>query len=98
MTTEDSEQDVSIAFERLAITSDENAPEYLLSYKPHILTAIADIRTKRKRPDINSIYDHMMKSLASNTDKDFVNTFIDELIKKGETFNNSPHPPPTPKV
>ena len=55
MTTEDSEQDISIAFERLAITSDQNPPQDLLSYKTHILTAIAGIRTKRKRPDINSI-------------------------------------------
>ena len=29
MTTEDSEQDISIAFERLAITSDQNLPEDL---------------------------------------------------------------------
>ena len=31
----------------------------------------------------------MMKNLASNMDKDFVNTLIDELIKKGEIFNKS---------
>ena len=37
MTTEDSEQDISIAFERRAITSDKNPPEDLSSYKPHIL-------------------------------------------------------------
>ena len=66
MTTEDSEQDVTIVFERLAIKSDQNPPEDLSSYKPHILTAIADVRTERKRPDINSVYDHMMKNLASN--------------------------------
>ena len=57
MTTEDLEQDISVAFERLAI---------------------------------NSIYEHMMKILACNTDKDFVNTLIDELIKKGEIFNTPP--------
>ena len=94
MTTEDSKQDISIAFERLAITSDQNPPEDLTSYKPHILTAIADIRNKRKRPDINNIYDHMMINLASNIDKDFVNTLIDELIKKGEIFNKPPPLPP----
>ena len=44
-----------------------------------------------------------MKNLASNLDKDFVNTLIDELIKKGEIFNNPPNPshpplPPPPKI
>ena len=38
-----------------------------------------------------------MKNLASNLDKDFVNTLIDELFKKGEIFNNPPNPPPPPK-
>ena len=37
-----------------------------------------------------------MKNLASNLDKDFVNTLIDELIKKGEIFNNPPNPSPPP--
>ena len=32
----------------------------------------------------------MMKNLASNIDKDFVNTLIDELTKKGEIFNKKP--------
>ena len=87
MTAEDSEQDISIAFKRLTITSDQNQPQDLSPYKPHILTAISDIRAKKKRPDINNIYDHMMKNLASNIDKDFVNTLIDEVIKNGEIFN-----------
>ena len=40
--------------------------------KPHVLSAIDNIREKKKRPDVDSIFNHIVKSSATNSDRDFV--------------------------
>ena len=81
MALETTEKDISIAFEKLAITSKDGdhckTPTTIFSYfKSKILAAIDDIRQKKRRPDIDAIYEHIMKSEASNADKDPIQTIM----------------------
>ena len=59
------------AFRRLSITSEDTSltPNDLLLFKPKILQAIDRLREKKKRPDVQSIYDLINKSEASNIDR-----------------------------
>ena len=67
------EKEISTALEKLTITNDlekngENT-ETSSSFKPKILCAIDRIKEKKKRPDIESIYDNLFRTEASNVDK-----------------------------
>ena len=87
MALETTEKDVSIAFEKLAITSKDGdhckTPTTIFQvksqkshFKSKVLTAIGDKREKKRRPDIDAIYEHIMKSEASNADKDPIQTIM----------------------
>ena len=79
MTTEDIDLNMSIASEKLALT-----PQALKDSSDHeamILKAIKEIRIKKKRPDVNSIYD-----FVANNEK-FFQTLIDKLIQKDKILN-----------
>ena len=73
MSQEPMEKKISTALEKLTITNDlekngENT-ETSSSFKPKILCAIDRIKEKKKRPDIESIYDNLFRTEASNVDK-----------------------------
>ena len=60
--------------------------ESLQLFKPKILNAIEIIRDKKnKRPDIDAIHDHIMKTEASNVDKTLTEILVKELIKQKHT-------------
>ena len=79
--------DISIAFDKLASTPHQQPLSYLCNHKPIISKAIKEIRSKKKHPDIHSIYDYVMISTTSNIDKKSIQTLIDNLIQKDEIFN-----------
>ena len=57
--------------------------ESLQLFKPKILNAIEIIRDKKKkRPNIDTIHDHIMKTEASNADKTLIEILVKELIKQ----------------
>ena len=57
--------------------------ESLQLFKPKILNAIEIIRDKKKkRPDIDTIHDRIMKTEASNADKTLIEILVEELIKQ----------------
>ena len=56
--------------------------EEILLFKPKILQAIKFICKKKKRTDLNSIYDHFSKTGASNISKCTMYSIISELIKQ----------------
>ena len=60
MALETTEKDISIAFEKPAITSNIVKPLQLFfsHFKSKILAAIDEIRQKKRRPDIDAIYEH----------------------------------------
>ena len=79
--------DISIAFDKLALTPHQQPLNYLCDRKLIILKVIKEIRSKKKCPDVHSIYDYIMNSTASNMDKKSIQNLIDNLIEKGEIFN-----------
>ena len=87
MTIETAEKEISIAFEKLAITSNGGdhckTPTTIFShFKSKILAAIDEIREKKRRPDIDAIYEHIMKSEVSNADKHLIETIIAYKTKR----------------
>ena len=49
-------------------------------FKPHVLSAIDNIREKKKRPDVYIIFNHIRESSATNIDRDIVESILIELI------------------
>ena len=79
--------EIDVAFKKLNITwhdINESIPssDEILPFKPKILQAIKFIREKKKRPDLNSIYEHFSKSGASNISKNTMYSIISKLIKQ----------------
>ena len=73
------------------MTVNTSVNELLQLFKPKILSAIEIIRDKqKKRSDIDTIHDYIMKTEASNTNK----TLVKELIKQNILINKPPPPPP----
>ena len=86
MVLEATEKDISIAFEKLAITPNGGdhckTPRTIFShFKSKILAVIDEIRQKKRRPDIDAIYEHIMKSEASNADKNLIERYNQNLHK-----------------
>ena len=67
MTTKDIDLNMSIAFEKLALT--QQALKDSSDHEPMILKVIKEIRIKKKRPDISSIYDFVANNGASNVNE-----------------------------
>ena len=73
MSQEPTGKEISTALEKLTITNDleKNGKTNEISsfFQPKILRAIDRIKEKKKRPDIDSIYDYLPRTEASNIDK-----------------------------
>ena len=80
MSAEDVDLDMSIAFEKLALSSQQHTLNDLNDHEQIIITAIKEIRAKRKRPDPNSIFGYVANNIASNIDKKLVESLIEKLI------------------
>ena len=76
------EKDISNAFDKLKITRDDRKTDdvndvTLSLFKPKILNAVDQIKQKKKRPDLNTIYEYLSKTEASNADKQLIETILD---------------------
>ena len=86
------EKGISNAFNKLKITRDDrkiddvNDVTFSL-FKPKILNFIDQIKQKKKRPDINTIYEHLSKMEASNADKQLIETILGNLIEANVIVN-----------
>ena len=69
MTAEDIDLDISIALDKLALTSQQQPLSYLYDHKRIISKAIKEIRSKNDRPDVHRIYNYLVNRTASNKDK-----------------------------
>ena len=82
---------ISTALEKLTITNDleKNGKTTEISslFKPKILCAIDRIKEKKKRPDIDSIYDYLSRTEASNIDKISIELILNELVKENVVVN-----------
>ena len=84
-----SEKDISVAFEKLAIThSDINANINIPHFKPKILEAIDHLKSmSHKRSDVDSVFDFITRSTASNITKEALADIITDLVKQNIIIN-----------
>ena len=71
------EKDISNAFNNLKITRDERKIDDVSDET--LSDAIDQIKQKKKRPDLNTIYEYLSKTEASNTDKQLIETILANL-------------------
>ena len=73
---------------KLSNTENSQDDHITTLFKDKILKAIIEIRTNsKKRPDLNSIYNYVIKSEASNVDIDFIESVMVELINDNKITN-----------
>ena len=89
--------DINSAFNNLSlnhsiikeITNSENegSDSVLSTSKPIFLSAIGILREKKKRSDVDSIYNHIIKTQASNADKLLIESVVTNLMKDNLIIN-----------
>ena len=83
----------SIAFDKLKITREsessikESSNNIDYGIKTMILDRIDKLRGKKERPDIDSIFDFLSKTVATNIDKDTLTDSILQLITQKVLVN-----------
>ena len=75
---------MSIAFEELAITSNDGdlykTPKTIfLHFKSKMFATIDEIRERKRHPDIDAMYEYVMKFEAYNAGKNLIDTIVAEL-------------------
>ena len=86
MSQEPSDKKIRNAFDKLKVTLEtessikENSDNLDNGIKTMILDSIDKLKGKKKRPDIDSIFDFLSKTVATNIDKDTLADFISQLI------------------
>ena len=86
------DNDISIALQKLSILLDKSSSNDVPNkdsenlsnstidiFKPIITLAIETIRGKSKRSDIDTILGHISKSEATNVDRDFIASVLNDL-------------------
>ena len=88
-----SEKDIRLSFEKLAIThSDINANINKSHFKPKILEAIDRLKgISHKGWDIDSIFDFITRTTASNITKEALANIITDLVKQNIIVNKKIH-------
>ena len=86
------EKFISNAFNKFKFTRDDRKidevnDEALSLFKPKILNIIDQIKQKKKIPDLNTIYEYLSKTEASNPDKQLVETILANLIETNVTVH-----------
>ena len=59
----------------------------LYTFKPLVLSAIDILPNKKKRPDVDSIYDHIIKTQVSNADRSLIEMVFTNLMKENLITN-----------
>ena len=93
MSQELSDKETNDAFDKLNITPEtetsikENSGSLDNGIKTMILDSIDKLRGKKKRPDTDSIFDFLSKTVATNIDKDTLADSISQLITRKVPVN-----------
>ena len=93
MSQELSDKEISNTFEKLKVTPEmessikENSDNLVNGIKTMIFDSIDKLRGKKKRADIDSIFDFLSKTVATNIDKDTLSDSISQLITQKVLVN-----------
>ena len=86
MEKQPTDRDISTASDRFLLASNKHEDYHdgiYALFQPKILSAIAALKLKHKRPVINSNYEHLKMTEASNAGKEFIEGEILQMIKDG---------------
>ena len=86
------EKGINNTFNKLKITRDERkiddvSDQTMSLFKLEISNAIDQIKQKKKRHDLNTIYKYLSKTEASNTDKQLIETILGHLVETNIIVN-----------
>ena len=93
------DNDISIALEKLILSDKSNSNDVpnknsknlsndiIDIFKPLIIQAIETIRSESKLQDIDAIYRHISKSEATNIDRDFIPSVLNDLENQNVIYN-----------
>ena len=70
---------------------DNGSNDTFLLFKAKILNAIKFIRDRKKRADLEAIFDHLPKTEASNADKKLVENILSQLVNCKLIINKKTH-------
>ena len=71
------------------INNSENGSQdsVLSTFKPLVSSTIDILRDKKKHLDVDSIYNHIIETQASNADRVLIEGAVTNLVKKNLIFN-----------
>ena len=83
---------INTMLENLTITTKEidiyhTRQKIFTYYEEKIFSAIKYIRDRKQRPDVDAIFKHIAKNVASNISKDFIEDSMTKLLKEGKVIN-----------
>ena len=90
MSLETSDKELTTALERLSITNEIttiNNENNVTILTQNVFDATDSIRLKKKRPDLESISDHIKKTGVFEFDKNSIEKAISELVKLNLIIN-----------
>ena len=83
MTQSPTENNISLAFQNLFITSnkdyDDHFESMIKTFQTKILFAIDEITYRKKRPDLTAIHEQIMKIDDTNIDSGVMESVLEEL-------------------
>ena len=89
---EASYDDINTAFNNISLnqsiikeitkSENESRDSVLSTFKPLVLSAIDILRNKKKCQGVDSIYDHIIKTQASNVDRVLIESVVTNLTKE----------------
>ena len=90
MSPESSDKELTTALERLSITNEItpiNNENKVTILTQNVFDAINSIRLKKKRPDLESISDHIKKTWVFEFDKNSIEKAISKVVKLNLIMN-----------
>ena len=87
--------DINTAFDNLSLnhsiiketTNSGNEDLVLSTFKPLVLSAIYILCDREKRPDVDSLYNHMIKTQASNAERVLIESVVTKVMKENLVIN-----------
>ena len=89
--------DINTAFNNLSLSHSiikeisngeiESRDSVLSNFNALVLSAIDILRDKTKHLDVHSIYNHIIKTQASNTDRVLIESIVTNLMKENLIFD-----------
>ena len=92
-----SSDDINTAFDNLSLnhsiikettnSGNESQDSVLSTFKPLVLSAIYILCDRKIRPDVDSLYNHMIKTQASNAERVLIESVVTKVMQENLVIN-----------